>query len=381
MDLLIASGGYQYDQGSSLIAARLYINDGKGNFSVGQMPDISTNASCVKACDYDKDGFTDVFIGGRAISGKYGVPGRSYLLHNENGKLVDRTPDIIKETGMVTDASWTDINKDSYPDLVVVGNWMPVTFFLNNKRFPETKETVNNSSGLWNSITAADIDNDGNTEFLLGNWGLNSRLRASNDKPMELFVNDFDNNGTSESILTYYWPDGKSHLFNSKVDITSQLPALRKKFLLYKSYAGKSITDVFDEDAIKKAARLQVQTLASSVLKMNSSNQWTLSALPEEAQFSPVFSMVVDDFNKDKILDIFTGGNFFDVKPDIGRLDANAVGFFSGDGKGKFQYIPQYKSGVEVQGQVKDAGILNYKGKKILFIARNNASIIVLEEN
>ena len=381
LDLLIASGGYQYDQGSSLIAAKLYINDGKGTFSAGRMPDVSTNASCVKPCDYDKDGFTDVFIGGRAISGKYGMPGRSYLLHNEKGILVDRTPESLKEPGMVTDASWSDINKDNYPDLVVVGDWMPVTFFINNKSFPDKREAVSNSSGLWNCITPADIDNDGDTDFLLGNWGLNSRLKASADKPMELYVNDFDNNGTPESILTYYWPDGKSHLFNSKVDITSQLPALRKKFLLYKSYAGKSINEVFDADVLKRSAKLQVQTLASSVLKNNGSNQWVLSPLPEEAQFSPVFSIVAHDFNKDKHLDIFTGGNFFDVKPDIGRLDANAASLFFGDGKGGFQYKPQSKGGIEIQGQVRDAAIIFCNGKKVLLLARNNAPVIVLEEN
>ena len=198
---------------------------------------------------------------------------------------------------------------------------------------------------------------------------------------MELYVNDFDNNGMPESILTYYWPDGKSHLFNSKVDITSQLPALRKKFLLYKSYAGKSINEVFDADVLKRSTKLQVQTLASSVLKNNGGNQWTLSPLPEEAQFSPVFSIVAHDFNKDKHLDIFTGGNFFDVKPDIGRLDANAASLFFGDGKGGFQYKPQSKGGIEIQGQVRDAAIIFCNGKKVLLLARNNAPVIVLEEN
>jgi len=379
-DLLVASGGYQYDQGSSLLNARLYINDGQGNFIAGQMPEVSTNAACVKANDYDKDGFTDVFIGGRAIAGNYGKPGRSYLLHNENGKLVDRTPEILKEPGMVTDACWSDINKDDYPDLIVVGDWMPVTFFINNKGTFDKKEIVSNSSGLWNCITPADIDKDGDTDFLLGNWGLNSRLKAWPDKPMELFVKDFDNNGTSECILTYYWPDGKSHLFNSKVDITSQLPILKKKFLSYKAYAGKSINEVFNPEAVKESMKLQIQTLASSLLK-NDEGKWTLVPLPERAQIAPVFSIVADDFNKDGNPDIFTGGNFFDVKPDLGRLDANAASLFFGNGKGAFEYVSKFKSGLNIQGQVRDAVIISPGRKKLLILARNNDSVICLQLN
>jgi hypothetical protein len=380
LDLLVASGGYQYDDGSSLLSSRLYINNGKGNFAIGQMPDIAVNASCVKAFDYDKDGLTDVFIGGRAVAGKYGVPAKSFLLHNENGKLVDRTPEILKEPGMITDAIWSDINNDSYYDLVLVGDWMPVTFFINSNGFLNKKEIVENSSGWWNCITETEVDKNGNRNFLLGNWGLNSRLKATPAKPMELFVNDFDNNGTSECILTYYWPDGKSHLFNSKVDLTSQLPFLKKKFLLYKDYAGKLITDVFDMQVLNKSKKLQVQTLASSLLK-RSGNQWILEALPEMAQIAPVFSIVADDFNKDGNVDILTVGNFFDVKPDLGRLDANAASLFLGNVKGAFEYVPKMKSGLNIQGQIRDAASVLYNDKKIIFLARNNESLISLGQN
>jgi len=281
---------------------------------------------------------------------------------------------------MVTDACWSDINKDDYPDLIVVGDWMPVTFFINNKSTFDKKETVSNSSGLWNCITPADIDKDGDTDFLLGNWGLNSRLKAWPDKPMELFVKDFDNNGTSECILTYYWPDGKSHLFNSKVDITSQLPILKKKFLSYKAYAGKSINEVFNPEAVKESMKLQIQTLASSLLK-NDEGKWTLVPLPERAQIAPVFSIVADDFNKDGNPDIFTGGNFFDVKPDLGRLDANAASLFFGNGKGAFEYVSKFKSGLNIQGQVRDAVIISPGTKKLLILARNNDSVICLQLN
>lgn len=380
LDLLVASGGYQYDQGSSLLNARLYLNDGKGNFSEGQMAPVSTNASCVKATDYDKDGFTDIFIGGRAIAGNYGKPGRSYLLHNENGKLVDRTPELLKTPGMVTDACWTDINQDDYPDLVVVGEWMPVTFFISNKGIFENKQAVSNSAGWWNCIAQSDIDKDGIPEFILGNWGLNSRFKASPDKPMELFVNDFDDNGTAESILTYYWPDGKSHLFNSKMDLTSQVPSLRKKFLYYKDFAGKSINEVFDKEPIDQSLKLKVQTLATCVLKHNG-NEWILKPLPPKAQQAPVYSIIAGDFNQDGNPDIFTGGNLFDLKPDVGRLDANTADVFLGNGKGSFLQVEAGKSGITLKGQVRDAAMINFKGGKILLLARNNDSVAALQVN
>jgi hypothetical protein len=224
------------------------------------------------------------------------------------------------------------------------------------------------------------VDEDGNADFLLGNWGLNSRLRAAPDKPMELFVNDFDNNGTSECILTYYWPDGKSHLFNSKVDITSQLPALKKKFLMYKDYAGKSINQVFDAAVVDRSAKLQIQTLASSILQFKG-GKWVLEPLPEIAQIAPVFVIRANDFNNDGHTDIFTGGNFFDVKPDLGRLDANPASVFLGNGKGVFDYIPKIKSGINIQGQVRDADIIVSNNKKIVILTRNNDPVICLEQN
>jgi enediyne biosynthesis protein E4 len=378
-DLLVASGGYQYDQGSSLLLARLYINDGKGNFSKGKLPEISTNASCVRVSDFDKDGFPDVFIGGRAIAGKYGLPGRSYLLHNKNGVLTDETPALLKEPGMVTDAVWDDLNKDSYPDLIMVGDWMPVTYFINNKGIIETKKSINNSSGLWNCIAAADMDKDGDSDFLLGNWGYNSQFKASPEKPMEMYVNDFDANGSTESIITYYWPDGKSHLYNSKTDLTSQLPFLKKKILRYKDYADKSINDIFSNDLISKSSRLAIQTLASSVLINEGNGNFKLSALPEMAQSSPVFTMIADDFDKDGNIDIFAGGNLWDVKPDIGRLDANAACLLQGNGRGAYSFVSPVKSGLEIKGQLRDAIEITVGKNKLLALARNNDGIIFIQ--
>ena len=378
-DLLVVSGGYQYDQGSSLLLSRLYMNDGTGKFAKGQLPEISTNASCVKIGDYDKDGYPDVFIGGRAVAGKYGLPGRSYLLHNEKGILKDKTPEVLKEPGMVTDAVWTDLNNDSFPDLMMVGDWMPVTYFMNNKGVIDTKNSVKNSSGLWNCITEADIDKDGDADFILGNWGQNSRLKASADKPMEMYVGDFDKNENIESLITYYWPDGKSHLYNSREDIVAQLPYLKKKFLLYKDYAGKSISDVIGNDLLDKSSKLAIQTLSSSVLLNEGAANFKLQALPQMAQASPVFTIVADDFDKDGNIDIFTGGNSFDVKPDIGRLDGNTASLLYGNGKGSFNFVSSLISGLQIKGQVRDATTISVNNNKFILLARNNDAIIFLQ--
>jgi len=379
LDLLVASGGYQYDQGSSLLAARLYLNDGKGKFSAGKMPEVFTNASCIKVADYDKDGYEDVFVGGRAVSSNYGKSGRSYLLHNEKGILVDITPDPLKEPGMVTDASWNDLNNDGFPELLLAGDWMPITIFSNNNGKLETKTIIVNSSGWWNCIHPADVDGDGDMDFVLGNFGLNSRLKASPEKPMQLFINDFDNNGTTESLLTYYWPDGKSHLFNSKTDVTSQMPALKKKFLLYKDYAGKTIRDVVSEEGLRKAQMLQVQTLASSILINNGNMQLKLIPLTSMAQFSPIFGIVTDDFDHDGLIDIFAVGNFYDVKPDLGRMDAEAACFLKGNGKGDFYFVPAQNTGLQFQSQFRDVITVKGKQKKRLVLGRNNEALLILE--
>jgi enediyne biosynthesis protein E4 len=201
-------------------------------------------------------------------------------------------------------------------------------------------------------------------------------------------VNDFDGNGTAESVISYYWPDGKSHLYNSKVDITAQLPYLKKKVLFYKDYAGKSVKDIFGNELINKSAKLAIQTLATSIL-FNNSNvhpkgeaaqvNFKLSALPVMAQLSPVFVMIADDFDKDGNIDIFMGGNFTDVKPDIGRLDANAASLLHGDGKGGFKFVSPTVSGLAVKGQLRDAIEITVKNNKLLALARNNDGLIFIQ--
>ncbi|MEJ7676674.1 MAG: VCBS repeat-containing protein [Segetibacter sp.] len=378
LDLLVASGGYQYDAGSSLLQARLYMNDGKAHFTEGQsLSFVSDNSSCIAIEDIDKDGFTDVFIGGRGVSGNYGKPGRSYLLHNERGKLTDITPEMLKAPGMVTDACWTDINNDNYPDLMLVGEWMPVTFFLNEKGKLSAKHEIANSAGWWNVIRQADLDKDGDMDFILGNWGLNSRFKASKEQPMQLYINDFDANGTSECLITYFWPDGKSHLYPTKTDITSQIPSLKKAFLKYQDYAGKSIEDVFGKDEVSGSQQYKTEELRSSILWNQGKAGMQLKALPVTAQVAPVYAIATADFDKDGRTDILLSGNMLDLKPDIGRLDANNGIVLKGDGKGDFIPVSKIETGMYIKGQVRDAEIIKTDNNgQALILARNNDKLM-----
>ena len=381
MDLIVGSGGYEYDAGSSLLKTRIYMNDGKGHFTDGQsLNDISVNAGCIAVNDFDKDGYMDVFIGGRAVSGQYGKPARSFLLHNEKGRLVDITPPGLKEPGMVTDACWTDLNEDGYADLMLVGEWMPISFFINNKGNLETKREVPNSSGWWNTITQIDLDKDGNMDFVLGNWGLNSRFKASVDKPMRLYINDFDGNGTPESIITYYWPEGKSFVYPSKSDMTSQLPVLRKKYLYYKDFAGKTMEDLFGAEAVNKSQQYKTEELQTAVLWGKGNGEVELKPLPVIAQVAPVYAIIANDFDRDGNMDLFLAGNMYDVKPDVGRLDANDGVLLKGDGKRNFQVLSYSQTGIHIKGQVRGAvSISTGVNKQGIILGRNNSTLLYLE--
>ncbi len=284
---------------------------------------------------------------------------------------------MLKEPGMVTDACWTDINSDGYPDLMLVGEWMPVTFFLNEKGKLSTKQEIPNSTGWWNVIHQADLDKDGDMDFVLGNWGLNSRFKASKDQPMRLYIKDFDENGTSESLITYFWPDGKSHLYPAKIDLTSQIPSLKKAFLKYSDYAGKSIEDVFGKGAVSHSQQYKTEELETSILWNKGKAGLQLKPLPVMAQVAPVYAIVTTDFDKDGHIDMLLAGNMLDLKPDVGRLDANNGIGLKGDNKGNFVPLGKMETGIQIKGQVRDAEIITVgNNKQALILARNNDSLM-----
>jgi enediyne biosynthesis protein E4 len=387
LDLVVASGGNQAPLGSLYSMPRLYINDGKGNFTraANGWPTVYLNASCVRTGDYDGDGLPDIFIGARSIPGSYGIIPSSKLLHNlGHGKFEDVTNKIaplLTTLGMVTDAQWYDVDGDGKKELIVVGDWMPVTILkFVNGRFEKTGE-VSGSSGWWNCLTIADVNGDGFPDLIVGNNGTNSKIRADSNHPARLFVDDFDKNGQIDCIATYYKTDGKSYPFNLRGDLVAQLPYLKKKFLKYIDYAGKTIDEVFTESELNHAQKLIVQQTKSCVFYNDGKGNFKMEALPQMAQISPVFGILVTDLNGDGFKDIFLGGNFYGLKPEVGRYDASYGITLFGNADHSFIYIKPSASGLFIKGEVRDVKeITTGKGNYIL-MARNNDSLQIFKKN
>jgi hypothetical protein len=387
LDLMIASGGNLDAVGSPLLQPRLYINDGKGSFKKDEirLPAISVNASCISVEDFNKDGYADVFIGGRSVPGQYGVIPNSYLLQNTKGIFIDVTDykaPQLKNVGMVTDAVWLDADGDGIKDLVVVGEWMPVTIFKNDKH--QLKPSSNssqfaNTNGWWNCIEAADIDGDGDMDFIAGNLGLNTKIKADSLHPAKLYINDFDNNGTTECVLTYYKSDGKSYPYYLKNDITAQMPVLKKKFLKHASYSSKTIEEVFDKNQLDRS-QLRIANLFETSLFINMGNgTFKVQPLPDAAQLSPVYAIVAKDVDGDSVKDILLGGNFYGLKPELGKYDASYGVLLKGTKPGAFISLPVQQSGLCVRGEVRDMKWVEAAGT--LFISKSDGPLQLYRRN
>lgn len=377
MDLVVVSGGNQEHIGALNLTTRLYVNDGKGNFTrkFDGWPLININASCVRLNANNGD----LFIGGRSVPGSYGIIPQSKLLRNDgHGNFTDITatvaPELLK-LGMVTDAQWVDIDGSGKNALVVVGDWMPLTILKYEGGILKKAAEVANSSGWWNCLTVADLNGDGKPDLVAGNSGSNSKIKANAQQPAKLFVSDFDNNGQVECIPVYYKTDGKAYPFNLHDDIIRQLPYLKKKFLRYDAYAGKSIDEIFTAGELEKASVLTVEQDQTCVFYNNGKGSFLMQPLPARAQFSPVYSILVTDINNDGIKDLFLGGNFYGVKPEVGRFDASYGVTFTGNAKHSFNYLSAMKSGLFITGEVRDiAPIKTNNGDKII-VARNNDAL------
>jgi hypothetical protein len=382
MDLVVVSGGNLEKEGSINLLARLYINDGKGNFTrkFNGWPLVSINASCVRL---NANG--DLFIGARCVPGSYGVIPSSKLLRNDgHGNFADVTntiaPDLLK-LGMVTDAKWADIDGTGKNSLIVVGDWMPVTIlkYVNGKL--EKTGEIANSSGWWNCITVVDLYGDGKMDIIAGNTGLNSKIQADVNHPAKLYVSDFDSNGQVECIPVYYKTDDKAYPFNLHDDIIRQLPYLKKKFLRYDAYAGKGIEDIFTAEELQKASVLTVTQAQSCIFYNNGKGEFKMQPLPVRTQFSPIFSILVTDINNDGIKDLFLGGNFYGLKPEIGRYDANYGLTLLGNKQKRFDYLPPVTSGLFVKGEVRDVAPIKTKNGTQIIVARNNDALQLFMKN
>ncbi|GAB2810738.1 VCBS repeat-containing protein [Ferruginibacter profundus] len=377
-DLYVVSGGNQYFDGSNMLADRLYINDGKGHFTLNEnaLPKILTNKSCVTVADIDKDGDIDIFVGGLANSKAYGEPQTSYLLINDGkGNFKAAAAAVIKadHIGIVTGASFADINNDGWQDLVVTGEWMPVKIYLNNKGiFSETD--IAGSTGLWQTIYTTDVNGDGFTDILAGNWGHNSKLYAGKNGPLKLYVKDFDKNGSVEQVMAYTI-DGKEYPFLAKDELERPLPVLKKAYLTYSEVAGKTVQYMFF-DLFKDYKELKAETLSSTCFINDGKGNFKATNLPDELQMAPLMSFATAAATKNSAY--IAGGNFYGVIPYEGRYDALFPTLFSFDNK-TAGFTEQTKLPA-IDGEVRDIKWLNAAGgKKLLVIARNNKKLIFLQ--
>ncbi len=372
LDLIIGSGGNFKGARSGV---RYYINDGKGNFSRGGIiKPTNTNISVLAAHDYDQDGDVDIFIGSQGILGTFGVSPQSYLMEND-GKGNFRDVTLVKASeistvGMVTDAVWQDIDADGQKDLIIVGEWMAPKILKNNQgKLSVLSTNLDKYSGWFNTIEAKDLDQDGDTDLILGNRGLNAIYNASDSKPMKMYINDFDNNGTVEQIITQTI-DGKDVPIHLKKEITGQINSLKKQNLKYAEYAKKSIDELFSAEVLKNTTVKSVNNFMS-LIAYNSDGDFKVKELPQETQFSCVCDIETEDLNNDGVLDLILAGNSFNFKPQFSRLDASRGVVLLSDQNGN--YVNQKSSGFLVEDEVRNMRwIKNKSGRKYLIAGINN---------
>src|SRR5688572_21496834 len=379
-DLYVVSGGSEFSDMAPALQDRLYLNDGRGSFrkTSGQVPYDGTSSSRVVPADYDRDCDVDLFLGGRVVAGRYGLDPLSTLLQNDGrGRFTDVTEKLapaLARIGMVTDAIWTDVTGDGRLDLVVVGEWMPVTVMRNADRGRLEKMDVpglEKSEGWWNRIVAGDFNRDGRTDFIVGNLGLNTRLRASEAEPVTMYVKDFDNNGYSEQIVSCYM-EGTSYPIVLRDDLIKTLPYLKSRYLAYKDYAQQTVTDIFSSEDLSGAVLKQARTFATVMARNDGDGTFTLVPLPVEAQTTAIYGIHAADYDRDGALDVLLAGNFDGVKPEIGRIDAGYGLFLRGDGKGGFTPRRATESGFFVAGQARDIQRLRTRQGELYVVTRNN---------
>jgi hypothetical protein len=392
LDLFCVSGSSEFGFPSEHYKHRLYTNDGKGIFELDTyaLPEnVKSSGSCITACDYDKDGDLDLFIGGRVVPNRYPEIPESFLLRNEGSHEKSRprfaSVDVpeIKSAGMITGACWVDFDNDQWTDLVLVGEWMPITFFKNEKgilkKLTPAQHQHPGEVGWWRCIKSADFDSDGDMDFVVGNFGLNSIYQASSRQPIRLYAKDFDGNGSMDPIVTRYI-QGKEYPLHPRETMTEQMVSLKKVLTSYAKYGESTIHDILSERQLQGAKIFTCDDLASAYIENLGNGNFSLKSLPIPFQISPINDLLINDFDSDGNLDVMAVQNDYSFEPLGGLYDAGIGLVLKGDGKGNFSSVPVTKSGFYVGGDAKSIGRVLTKDKKSLFIVtQNNDSLKIFD--
>lgn len=378
-DLYVVSGGYEFSIDSPNLQDRIYLNDGKGNFtkSNSALPKMLTSGSRVYAEDFDKDGKKDLLVLGRQTPGRYPAPATTHLLKNistsNNVRFEDFGGNIstsLQNLGMATSASLTDFNNDGFTDIILVGEWMPIRVFKNIKNdFKEVTESMGlteATTGWWWSIKHGDFDNDGDLDYIIGNNGLNYKYAATDNETFDIFVNDFDQNNKEDIVLSYY-NDGKQYPVRGRGCSSQQIPSIKKKFENYESFSEATLVDVYTKKSLDSSLHYQVKSFASVYME-NTGDKFILHKLPNKAQLSSINQILVDDYDKDGFLDAVIAGNLLVSEVETPRNDAGYGLFLKGNGKGDFSPFTAKESGIFISGDVKDLSIIK-KGNSNYIIA------------
>ncbi|GAB5472828.1 MAG: VCBS repeat-containing protein [Maribacter sp.] len=386
LDLYVASGGNNLVNNADFYQDRLYVNTPEGFVkSKGGLPQINASGLKVAPIDFDGDGDMDLFVGGRIQPGHYLQPPKSYLLENTGGmdltiEFVDVTAKIAPELeniGLVTDALWQDFNADGKQDLILTGEWMPITFFENDgNRFNNVtgKLGFENTVGWWNSITTADLDNDGDMDLVAGNLGLNSKYKSTEDSPFEIYVNDFDENKKQDIVLSVTKKGVKLPLRGRECS-SQQIPMIKKNFETYASFASASLDDIYGEGMLENSIHKKVNTFAHHWFENKGDGTYIMHELPIEAQFSSINSIVVFDYNEDAYPDLLIAGNLYDTEVETPRSDAGIGLVLQNNGQKGFDALSMNESGLLIDNEVKAIErIKGVKGKEGFIFALNNAA-------
>tara|TARA_R110000787_G_scaffold59922_13_gene135919 strand:- start:14528 stop:17929 length:3402 start_codon:yes stop_codon:yes gene_type:complete len=383
LDLYVTSGSAAFDENDPKYQDRLYNNDGKGNFSnSNSLPQNNTSNQTVIANDFDNDGDLDLFVGGRLIPDKYPYSPQSQLLINDNGTFTDQTKELasqLLEAGLVTDAVFSDYDKDGDNDLIITAEWSPIKFYENKDGHFELANinSLNDTEGIWFSVEAVDIDQDGDDDYLFGNLGLNSKFKASIEKPFHLFCDDFDDNGTYDIVFSKDY-HGDLVPMRGRQCSSEQMPFIAEKFESFISFAEASLEEIMGKENLANALHYQVKELSSICLINNGNGEFKKIHLPLEAQFSPIMNFTITDIDQDESPEIIAIGNLYPTEVETTRYDAS-IGTVLKYNNGNFEVLNSSKTGVRIHGDSKDSKIIDVNNNKVLVVTNNDGPLTLFQ--